>query len=168
MIEILSWTKKMLNVCFWNKNEKMSQIDLNSDLKEKPDLKSMCFWFLLFGRGLNMPESAEIYPNVGKYFSISVTLWICLNMGETLCTQTSQSSKYAWICLNNAQNMHKLLLSNPWAPNYICLWFWICLNKPWVLNMLWYTWISLTVPGFWICLNQPKYTRMGANMPQFV
>ena len=29
----------MLNVYFWNKIEKMFQIDLNSDLKEEPDLK---------------------------------------------------------------------------------------------------------------------------------
>ena len=29
----------MLNVYFWN-NEKMFQIDLKSDLKEEPDLKS--------------------------------------------------------------------------------------------------------------------------------
>ena len=27
---------KMLNVYFWNKNEKIFQIDLNSDLKEEP------------------------------------------------------------------------------------------------------------------------------------
>ena len=37
----------MLNVYFRNKNEKMFQIDFNSDLKEKPDLKSR-FWFTLF------------------------------------------------------------------------------------------------------------------------
>ena len=38
----------MLNVYFGNKNEKMFQIDLDSDLKEQPDLKSKC-WFTLFG-----------------------------------------------------------------------------------------------------------------------
>ena len=66
---------KMLNVYFWNKNEKLFQIDLNSDLKEKPDLKS-----IRTGNAkiLNMPESAEICPNVGKYFSISVTKIVTL------------------------------------------------------------------------------------------
>ena len=34
--------KKNLNVYIWNKNEKMFQIDLNSDLKEEPDLKRRC------------------------------------------------------------------------------------------------------------------------------
>ena len=38
----------MLNVFFWNKNEKMLQIDLDSNLKEEPDLKSKC-WFTLIG-----------------------------------------------------------------------------------------------------------------------
>ena len=37
---------KMLNVCFTNKNEKLFQTDLNSDLKEEPGLKSRsCFIF---------------------------------------------------------------------------------------------------------------------------
>ena len=66
----------------------MFQIDLNSDLKEQPSLKNWC-WFTLFEiygntRILNMPESAEIWLNVRKYVSIYVTLWICLNMRETL------------------------------------------------------------------------------------
>ena len=38
----------MLNVYFWGRNEKMFQIDLNSDLKEELDLKSSC-WFTKFG-----------------------------------------------------------------------------------------------------------------------
>ena len=29
-----------------------------------------------------MPESAKIYPNVGKYTSIILTLWIWLNTPE--------------------------------------------------------------------------------------
>ena len=39
---------KMLNVYFSNKNEKMFQIDLNSDLREEPELINRC-WFTLFG-----------------------------------------------------------------------------------------------------------------------
>ena len=39
--------KKMLTVYFSNKNEKMSQKDLNSDLKEEPALRSG-YWFTLF------------------------------------------------------------------------------------------------------------------------
>ena len=34
-------------ITFEKQNEKMFQIDLNSDLKEEPDLKSRC-WFTLF------------------------------------------------------------------------------------------------------------------------
>ena len=113
-----------------------------------------------------------------------VTLWICLNMRKTLRAYISESSKYAWICLNKVQNMRKLLLSNTWITRLklalefiknhqildprniqeknfrthkatmaqwhkthethngktptefrILLWFWICLNRPWVLNM---------------------------------
>ena len=78
----------MLNVYFWNKNEKMLRIDLNSDLKKKPDLKMVYTICAGKERILNMLESAEICPNMGKYSSISVTknitLWICLNMRETL------------------------------------------------------------------------------------
>ena len=33
-------------------------------------------------RILNMAESAEIYPNVGKYLSLSPALWIWLNMSK--------------------------------------------------------------------------------------
>ena len=31
----------------------------------------------------NMPEYAEIYPNVGKYVLIRLSLWIWLNISET-------------------------------------------------------------------------------------
>ena len=37
--------KEMLNVYFEN-NEKMFQVDLKSDLKEEPDLKSRCCFTL--------------------------------------------------------------------------------------------------------------------------
>ena len=50
----------MLSVYLWNQNEKMFQIDLDSDLKEEPDLKSRC-WFTLF------------QPVMQGY-------WICLNL----------------------------------------------------------------------------------------
>ena len=36
-------------------------------------------------RALNMPESIKIYPNVGKYSSISVTMNV--------------TCEYAWICV---------------------------------------------------------------------
>ena len=51
------------------KNEKMFQIDLNSDLKKEPELKSR-YW-------------TDLNPNVGEYASLCVTLWICLNIRET-------------------------------------------------------------------------------------
>ena len=44
----------MLNAHFRNRNKKMFQIDLNSDLKEEPDLNGKC-WFTLFE--LVMPGS---------------------------------------------------------------------------------------------------------------
>ena len=46
--------KKILNVYFLNKNEKMPQTDLNSDLKGERDFKSRCC-FSLFE--LVIPES---------------------------------------------------------------------------------------------------------------
>ena len=92
----------MLNVYFWNKNEKMFLIGLNSDLKEEPDLKSRCY-FTLFEPV--MPGSLIfLNPNVGKYAPICVTLWICQS--------NSQSSKYVSICSYKVQNMHELLLSS--------------------------------------------------------
>ena len=45
--EILSWRKKYWVFTFENKNEKMFQINLSSDLKEEPYLKSR-YWFILF------------------------------------------------------------------------------------------------------------------------
>ena len=43
----------------------MFQIDLNNDLKEKPDTISTGNTMIL-----NMSDSADIYPIVGKYVSI--------------------------------------------------------------------------------------------------
>ena len=43
--------EKMLNVYLWNKNQKMFQIDLNSDLKKEPDFKSRCS-FTLFEQAM--------------------------------------------------------------------------------------------------------------------
>ena len=92
----------MLNVYFCNKNEKMFLIDLNSDLKEEPDLDSSCC-FTLFEPVM---AGSWICLNsiVGKYAPICVTLGICQS--------NSQSSKYASICSNKVQNMHELLLSS--------------------------------------------------------
>ena len=53
----------------------MLQIDLKSDLKEEPDLKDRCLVYTIWisnGRTLNMSESIEICPNVGKYSLIRV------------------------------------------------------------------------------------------------
>ena len=69
----------MLNVYLWNKNKKMFQIDLNSDLKEEPDLKSKCC-FTLFEPVIPR-YILSIYT---KYALICVNLWICLNMREKL------------------------------------------------------------------------------------
>ena len=63
----------MLSVNFY-KNEKKFQIDLSSDLKKEPDLKSRYSFTLL---------RIDLNPNVSKYASICVTLWICLNIRET-------------------------------------------------------------------------------------
>ena len=74
--------EKMLNVYFSNKNQKIFQIDLNSDLKEELDLKSRC-WFTLFDPV--MPGSNMLY--------MAICLDICnfVNVPE-----------YAWniTCLN--------------------------------------------------------------------
>ena len=58
------------------KKRKMFQIDFHSDLKEEPDLKSRRLVYTFWtgnARTLNMPESTELCPNVGKYSSIRVT-----------------------------------------------------------------------------------------------
>ena len=65
--------KNKLSVNFY-KNEKMFQIDLSSDLKEEPDLKSRYCFTLLW---------TDLNPNVGKHAPICVVLWICLNIRET-------------------------------------------------------------------------------------
>ena len=54
---------KMLNIYFWNNSEKMFQTDLNSDLKEEPDLKSRP-WFTLFGPAMQGSWYASIYWNI--------------------------------------------------------------------------------------------------------
>ena len=60
----------MLSVNFY-KNEKMFEIDLNSDLKREPDLNSRyCFTLLWTDRN----------PNVGKYASICMCNFV--NMPE--------------------------------------------------------------------------------------
>ena len=88
----------------------------------------------------DMPQSTEIYPNVGKYSSINVTknktLWICLHMRETLRAKITQSFRY--ICLDKAQNKHKLLLSNTWIT---------CLKLTKHVYGSEYAWIN---HGFWI------------------
>ena len=74
--------KKMLNDYVWN--GKMLQIDLNSYLKEEPDLKSKCCFTLVEPV---MPRSwIWLNPDGSgdKYVLICVTLWICLEMRETL------------------------------------------------------------------------------------
>ena len=69
------------NVYLWNKNRKMFQIDLDSDLKEEPDLKSRCS-FTLFEPVL-LGYMSYLYKYT-KYALICVTLWICLDMREKL------------------------------------------------------------------------------------
>ena len=61
----------------------MFQIDMKSDLKEEPVIKRKCS-FTLFEK--LMPGSwICLNSNVGEYASIYVTLWMCLNIPETLC-----------------------------------------------------------------------------------
>ena len=50
----------------------MFQIDLNSDLKEEPGLNLVYFIWASNTTILNLPESAEKFPNVGKFSSICV------------------------------------------------------------------------------------------------
>ena len=62
----------MLNIYSWKKNEKLSQIDLNSGLKQEPDLKSRCCFTLC---ELAMPGSLTyLNPNVGKYIPVCVAM----------------------------------------------------------------------------------------------
>ena len=55
-------------------------------LKRRTWLEEQVLLYIIWtdnARILNKSESAEICPSVGKYASISPTLWICLNMRET-------------------------------------------------------------------------------------
>ena len=53
---------------FETKMKKMFLIDLNNDLKEEPEEQPLVYSISTGNaRLLNMPESAEICPNVGKY-----------------------------------------------------------------------------------------------------
>ena len=63
--------EKNLNVYFSNKNGKIFQIDLNSDLKKEPDLKSKCSFKLL--EPVMLGSSICLNPNVSKYASMCVT-----------------------------------------------------------------------------------------------
>ena len=127
-------------------------------------LKKQVFVYTIWTDNARTPESAETYPNVGKYYSISVPSWICLNMRETLRAYISQSSKYAWIYLLNVQNMHTLFLNNPWIT---------CLKLTKYVYDSEYAWISHARSEYAIIymntsncarmLNMPtllKYTRM--------
>ena len=73
--------EKNVKCFFWNKNEKLFQIDSNSDLKKKTWLEEELLVSIIWvgnARVLNMPESAEIFPNDEIYISICVTLWRCV------------------------------------------------------------------------------------------
>ena len=62
--------EKMLNVYFSNKNVKLFQIDLNSDLNKEPDLKSRCSFTVLESvmleswMCLNLPKYARMCTNI--------------------------------------------------------------------------------------------------------
>ena len=49
----------MLNVYFWNKNKKMFQIDMNSDLKEEPDLNFILFELVTPGSWINLNQPKQ-------------------------------------------------------------------------------------------------------------
>ena len=70
----------MLNVYFWKKTEKMLEIDLHSDLKEEPDLKSRCCFTLLWTgnvRILNISESqcGQIYLDMFTFVNMPEYAW---------------------------------------------------------------------------------------------
>ena len=88
--------EKMLNVYLWNKNQKMFQIDLNSGLKEEPDLKSRCC-FTLF---------ELVMPGYMSYLYIYIHQ-ICLDMCNFV-----NLHEYAWNikCLNKPELLRCLNL----------------------------------------------------------
>ena len=66
---------------------KIKKFDLNSDLKRRTWLEEQVLVYIIWAGNvmiLDIPESTKICPNVAKYASTCVTLWICLNMRETL------------------------------------------------------------------------------------
>ena len=63
----------------------MFQKDLNSDLKKEPDLKSRYFFPLLW---------TDLTPNVGKYASTCVPLWIYIKHNVPNKAGTLKLPKY--------------------------------------------------------------------------
>ena len=83
----------------------MFQIDLNSDLKKEPDLKSRYFFTLLW---------TDLNPNVGKYALICVTLWTgALNHLE-LPKYYVQRLEYTWAWLKRNVPKYARVL-NAWT-----------------------------------------------------
>ena len=80
---VISWRKKYWMFNFETKIKKMFQINLNSDLKEEPDLKSRC-WFTLFEAVmpgswtcLNLLRYAQMrYANMLWYVRLCECIWI--------------------------------------------------------------------------------------------
>ena len=89
-----------------------------------------------------------------------------LNMPAYACKITclyKPEFQITWICLNQVQNMHKLLLSNTWIKR-------LKLTK--YISGCKYAWVSQV---FWICLNIHEYVQLCLNivcsvysMPEYV
>ena len=68
----------MLNVYFWNKNEKMLQIDLSSDLKEEPELQVLLYIIWIGNaRIMNMSEFQfeQIYLEIYNFVNMFEHAW---------------------------------------------------------------------------------------------
>ena len=131
----------------------MFQIDLNSD--RSTWLEEQVFVNIIWSgnaRILNMPEFPEICPNVSQYASVCATFWIYLIMGWNN-TCLNKPDFYAWICLNNVQNMHKLLLNNALI---------MCLKLTKYADGAKFAWIR---HGFWIELNIQECINCSWIMP---
>ena len=73
--------EKKLNVYFWDKNEKIYQIqiDLNSDLKKEPDLKSWCYFTLIepvmLRSWISDYQCGQICPDMCNFVIMPENVW---------------------------------------------------------------------------------------------
>ena len=71
--------EKMLNVYFWNKNKQIFQIDLDSDLKEEPDLLYIIWAGNARIRDMSESQCGQICPDICNFVMMHLDAWYIQN-----------------------------------------------------------------------------------------